>query len=613
MSRRFNADLEGCRVLLRMSTGDVEGTVYGVPENSSRLSLIKVVIVDSGTPIAGTFHFYDRDIASCVVLDNTHRKKQVIGQDEDGPRLLRVRPLPPHLERLNASVNSCEFICHRIEGDHNSEEVVKKGLIELMGPPDTLPKLQRPLPSEFEVIDQVNDRFNKAMAAVRNARSISIGFEGPKVSRHRPISVLAVATSTKVFIFDVMNLKEELFNCGLKEVLESDDIEKVIHDCRHLSDCLYHQYKVDLNNVFDTMVADVVIYAHKKLDAGQMSYLPQFVRGVQNCLRGFLNLTQEQLKYTRSRQGQQEELVCMWDQRPLSLAQIDSLVKDTVFLAELARTCLRQLLLQFQQSVHFFLKLDRDANTQNLDCLTPHHILPASFKEVLNSGVVVPGSRRQSDNYNYDRDCYREYGRYNRNNEDNRFYHRGQQRWQEDNRFQYQSQRRWHDNGYHRRGQGRGGYAEPRGVRSQGDAVRGQCSGRVEIYGEADKVDDSLFLVAMRHHQDTYHDKEPGDANAQVSAVDNGQGSSSVRLGANRFGGSAGESSEGSEDDSPVCDIQRAEENQGTEVCANEEVAPDDMLMFVGMPTAEVQKTPMAAVGDDSLLLMGSDGGQEEF
>ncbi|KAH9374054.1 hypothetical protein HPB48_005323 [Haemaphysalis longicornis] len=344
-SKRFNSDLEGCRVLLRMSAGDVEGTVHNVSADSARLSLIE-----------------------SVVLDNTSRKKHDLVKDEEGPRLLRVRPMPAHLERLNASVNSCEFICHRSEGDDSEE--LKKGIIELMGPPDMLPKLQRPLPAEFEVIDQVNDRFQKA-----------------------------VATSMKVFIFDVFNLKEALFDRGLREVLESNDTEKV---------------------------ADVVIYYGRKLDAGQQQ-LPRFVRGLQNCLRGFLNLTQEQLKYTRSRQGHQEELLSSWEQRPLTLGQIDALVKDTVYLAELSHACLKQLLLRFQLGVQFFLGLERNCSAQELDCLPPvcpwlcclrrdlaqrrDHILPAGFKDALRG---LPGPHRHYDNY--DQDCNREYGRYGRNN-----------------------------------------------------------------------------------------------------------------------------------------------------------------------------------------------------
>lgn len=589
-----------------MSAGDVEGTVHNVSADSARLSLIETTDLDSGVSIPGILHFYSNDIASCVVLDNTSRKKHDLVKDEEGPRLLRVRPMPAHLERLNASVNSCEFICHRSEGDDSEE--LKKGIIELMGPPDMLPKLQRPLPAEFEVIDQVNDRFQKAMAAIKAARSISVGFEGTKISRHGSISVLAVATLMKVFIFDVFNLKEALFDRGLREILESNDTEKVIHGCRHLSDCLYHRYKVTLNNVFDTMVADVVIYYGRKLDAGQQQ-LPRFVRGLQNCLRGFLNLTQEQLKYTRSRQGHQEELLSSWEQRPLTLGQIDALVKDTVYLAELSHACLKQLLLRFQLGVQFFLGLERNCSAQELDCLPPDHILPAGFKDALRG---LPGPHRHYDNY--DQDCNREYGRYGRNNENNRYQHRGQQQWR-DNRY-------WRD-------QGRGRSAEPRGARSQGDAVRGgQRNGLgSDLLGEACQADDSLVLVAMRHQGGNCDDDKPGDTTAQVPVMANGHaglgphgamnghGYTNALSGANNLIDSESESSDESEHEVPLCSGRRTEEMHDVGTHGNGKAEPIDLRKFVGMssavPGAGVKETSMAVVGSSTLLSANADRGEE--
>lgn len=577
-----------------MSAGDVEGIVHNVAPDSSRVSLTETIDIDSGMPVPGVIHFYSNEIASCVVLDNTSRKEHDLVQDKDGPRLMRVRPLPAHLERLNTSVSSCEFICHRMEGD-NSEEV-KKGTIELVGPPDMLPKLQRPLPQEFEVIDQVNDRFHKAMAAIKNVRSVSIGFEGHDVSRHGSISVFAVATSMKVFIFDVFSLKKELFDRGLREVMESNDIEKVIHGCRQLSDCLYHLYQVSLNNVFDTMVADVVIYYSKKVDAGQQQHVPQYVRSLQTCLRSFLDLTQEQLKYTRCKRSHQEELMsATWEQRPLTLAQIDALVKDTVYLAELSRACLKQLLLRFELGVEFFLKLERDCTAQELDCLPPDHVLPAGFKDALRCGTIMAGLHRHYDNYN--QDCSREYGRYGRNNENNRYQHRG-------------GQQQWRDNGRYRMEQNRGGRMEPRGAaRNQGVAMRGRVNG---LLGQATEADDSLMFVAMRH-QAGNRDNKPEDATAQAPVMANGHagfgavngnGGNNALSGTSHFIDSEGESSG---DDLPVRYGRRSGGKQHTGVGIKREAAPEDTLMSVGMRAAAALG---AAVGETSTAAVGNPGGE---
>ncbi|KAH7968097.1 hypothetical protein HPB52_005582 [Rhipicephalus sanguineus] len=313
-----------------MNEGSVEGVVVDVSQKTSRITL------DQG-----------------VVLDNSTRKKYILQRDEDGPRLLRVRPVPAHLEKLNAAQNNSEFICHREEND--TSEVIKKGIIKLIGTPDDLPKLRCPIATDFEVIDEVNDQLSEAVAA-----------------------------SSKVYVFDVQKMKKELFDHGLKEVFESDDIKKV---------------------------ADVIIYLDKKLEAGDC-HLPSYVRGVQNCLRSFLNLSYDQLKYTRSRQGSQEDEVCAWGQRPLSLRQIDALVKDVVYLGELARVCLKQMLQKFHLGVEFFLGLDRDCSEEELRCLPLDHILPMGFRDALKLGAKRAAPNR---NYSsYDEDCYREYGPHSR-------------------------------------------------------------------------------------------------------------------------------------------------------------------------------------------------------
>ncbi|ELW48144.1 Exonuclease 3'-5' domain-containing protein 1 [Tupaia chinensis] len=62
----------------------------------------------------------------------------------------------------------------------------------------------------------------------------------------------AVATNSRVYLFDIFLLGSRAFNNGLQMILEDKRILKVIHDCRWLSDCLSHQYGILLNNVFDT-------------------------------------------------------------------------------------------------------------------------------------------------------------------------------------------------------------------------------------------------------------------------------------------------------------------------------------------------------------------------
>lgn len=362
---------------LRLSDGDVEGVVASVCDKTFRLSLVDAIDLETREELSTVVHCLAKDIKSCVILENTKRKKYILSKEQDGPLLLRVRPVRPCPP--DASGDGSEFICHRMEGD--TTEPIMKGSIKLIGSPDDLPKLKKPIATEFEVVNEVNDQLIEAVAAIKSEESISVGCEGKDVGRHGFLSVLVIATTTKVYIFDVCALEEKLFSHGLKEILESKDIEKVIHGCRHLSDCLFHKYQVSLDNVFDTMVADVIIQHNISVDAGRYEF-PNLVQGIQNCLRSFLKFDCMQLKYIRSRQAIQEQ-VLIWKQRPLSLRQIDALAKDVVFLRELAHACLREMLIKFHSGVKFFVTLDRSCTEKELSYLPERHCLPRGFADAV--------------------------------------------------------------------------------------------------------------------------------------------------------------------------------------------------------------------------------------
>ncbi|KAL3209657.1 hypothetical protein MRX96_038082 [Rhipicephalus microplus] len=417
----LSPDLQGGRVQLRMNDGNIiEGVVVDVSLKSYKVTLDQVTVEENGVQqsLVGQLHFYAQEISSCVVLEGPARRRYILHRDEDGPRLLRVRPLPAHLEKLNSAHNNRELICHRQETD--TSEVIKKGIIKLIGTPDDLPNLRRPIATDFEVIDEVNDQLSEAIAAIRKEQTISIAYEGVKVGRHGHLSVLAVVASSKVYVFDVQKMKKDLFDHGLKEIFESDGIEKIIHGCQNLSDCLHHHYQVGLNNVFDTMVADVMIYFNKGLEAGDFQF-PKYVRGVQSCLKTFLNMSYDQLKYTRSRQGSKEDQACTWEQRPLSLRQIDALVKDVVYLGELAHVCLKKMLQKFRMGVEFFLGLYRDCSEEELQCLPPDHILPTGFRDALMLSAMHAAPYRTWRSYN--EGCYRAHGHLARRDNNRNHHH----------------------------------------------------------------------------------------------------------------------------------------------------------------------------------------------
>ena len=70
--------------------------------------------------------------------------------------------------------------------------------------------------------------------------------------------VMQVYAAPVCFIFDLVAINSftrEAVVSGLKEVLESNSIIKVMHDCSKPAAAIFYQLHIRLCNVFDTQVA----------------------------------------------------------------------------------------------------------------------------------------------------------------------------------------------------------------------------------------------------------------------------------------------------------------------------------------------------------------------
>ena len=85
--------------------------------------------------------------------------------------------------------------------------------------------------------------------------------EGVDLGRGGKLTLIQLmAKDDKILIFDVLALGESVFqNTGLREILESKEIRKVMFDCRGDSDSLWEEYKVKLTNVLDMQLLEYMV------------------------------------------------------------------------------------------------------------------------------------------------------------------------------------------------------------------------------------------------------------------------------------------------------------------------------------------------------------------
>lgn len=114
--------------------------------------------------------------------------------------------------------------------------------------------------ARVEVVKSVS-QCKQAVERLEREQYIAADAEGVHMSKTGPLTLLQIGSvNGQVYLFDVKQESRRMFNeGGLKRLLESESVVKVMHSGRNDGQALFWQYKVDLKGVFDTQVAQLVL------------------------------------------------------------------------------------------------------------------------------------------------------------------------------------------------------------------------------------------------------------------------------------------------------------------------------------------------------------------
>ncbi|XP_065696212.1 piRNA biogenesis protein EXD1 isoform X2 [Patagioenas fasciata] len=235
-SERFGS-LLGRAVRVTLKCGVFQGVLQHVNRDRSLL-LRTVKNLETGRSTRGVKMFFDHEIVNVELLDELDSGKGTAllsectsaveenKQADSGPADCGPWSSPcVSLECLFRDSNSLKYSL----SEKKKEETV-----------------------EYIVVDCFQQKFGPAVLQLQQQCVVSVAGEGVNLSRYGKLSWLEVATKSCIFLFDIFLLGPQAFKNGLQMVLEDKNILKVMHDCRWISDCLFHQYSVLLFNVFDT-------------------------------------------------------------------------------------------------------------------------------------------------------------------------------------------------------------------------------------------------------------------------------------------------------------------------------------------------------------------------
>ncbi|XP_019763766.2 uncharacterized protein LOC109540050 [Dendroctonus ponderosae] len=162
---------------------------------------------------------------------------------------------------------------------------------------------------------------------------VGLDCEGINLGVKGQLTLLQIATMAGfAYVFDLISCPQ-MIEAGLRRILESPDVIKIVHDCRNDSVNLFRQFNIVLNCVFDTQAAHAVLTFQ---DTGRPVYKAKSVALNALCeLYGAtINPMKDQLKNIYRRDQK------YWSRRPLTRemilyasADVLSLVSEKIFSA----------------------------------------------------------------------------------------------------------------------------------------------------------------------------------------------------------------------------------------------------------------------------------------
>ncbi|EGG20484.1 3'-5' exonuclease domain-containing protein [Cavenderia fasciculata] len=121
--------------------------------------------------------------------------------------------------------------------------------------------------SSFDGIFLINDvqQLKRVFEIINKEHVVAFDLEGWEMGKNGEVSLVQIGLKNgRVFIFDIMVLGHNAFKHGLKDLLESKIILKIVHDCRRDSEILYHRYQVTLDHVYDIQIAHALLQKKKE-------------------------------------------------------------------------------------------------------------------------------------------------------------------------------------------------------------------------------------------------------------------------------------------------------------------------------------------------------------
>ncbi|XP_010709626.1 piRNA biogenesis protein EXD1 isoform X2 [Meleagris gallopavo] len=349
-------------VKLTLTCGVFQGVLQHVSAGRDLL-LHSVKNLETGRSSPGVKVFYSQEIVNVELLDEPDSQKRIAVLSECTSAVE---------ENKGADMGTAQG------GLGNSPCVSLERQLRALNNMNSLPGKEEEEKVEYTVVNCFQEKFGPAVLHLKQQDVISVVGEGVNLCRNGKLSWLQMATKSHIFLFDIFLLGPQAFRNGLQTVLEDKNILKVMHDCRWISDCLFHQYNVLLDNVFDTQVADVLQFS-----VATGGFFPHCTCTLQECLMQHLKIPSKWKTLMKHEQQMALENPDMWFLRPFPASLFQVLALKAMYLLLLRSSLMDNFMADLTAVVHAYLNTSQNGSEDHLGSLKPTCMeLPKELREL---------------------------------------------------------------------------------------------------------------------------------------------------------------------------------------------------------------------------------------
>ncbi|XP_061183581.1 uncharacterized protein LOC133191860 [Saccostrea echinata] len=355
-----------------------EGFVHSMNTHTGKLTLHKVTNED-GKKLQGIQHFFNNELQNIYAFEkelpssSKNEEEKLVDKKETGRKMIHSKYVPAHLQRMR-DFNRNSVLLSNIASngvDNTVKQDNKSSDYDSSSDPETL---EGGTDAPYVVINKMDRKYQDAIDAVLNCAVVGLAMQGVCIGRSGEVCWVQFATDKNVFLFDVLELSANCFEEGIKDILENPDILKVTHDCRLMSDYLFHCHNIKLVNVFDTQVADV--FVDRVFKGGDW---PRYVKGLADCALNNLDLEPEQVFNLKTREKIKKSDEEIWATRPISRPLLDALFKNVVHLRPLRQVLIEKMMAEYVAGVDVYLSQVRDSSMKDAK-MHQANLLPMAFQ-----------------------------------------------------------------------------------------------------------------------------------------------------------------------------------------------------------------------------------------